>query len=176
MTDYTPTTLGFAILGLLQEESRTGYAVRKVFESTPMGNYSSSPGSLYPALRRLREEGLVRTESRRHGQLNVLTREGRAVLVRWLREPVDPADVPLKDGELLLRFAFMGELVDDATRSSFLDAFGRGSEAQAAVLEAFGTEQQQSLSRQAWVALDHGIARARADAEWARRARETLKK
>jgi DNA-binding PadR family transcriptional regulator len=49
----TITTLGYALLGLIRAEPRTGYALRMVFETTPMGSYSSSPGSIYPALKSL---------------------------------------------------------------------------------------------------------------------------
>ena len=54
------STLGFALLGLLQQQPRSGYALRRVFATTPMGHYSSSPGAIYPALRRLEQQGLVR--------------------------------------------------------------------------------------------------------------------
>ena len=54
------TPLSFALLGLIGMEPRSGYKLRKVFETTPLGNYSSSPGSIYPALRALEKAGLVR--------------------------------------------------------------------------------------------------------------------
>lgn len=57
--NFKPTVLGYAILGLAQEESRSGYSIRKVFETTALGVYSSSPGSIYPALNRLEKNGLV---------------------------------------------------------------------------------------------------------------------
>ena len=47
------TALGYALIGLVQEDPRSGYALRKVFEDTPMGAFSSSPGSIYPALKKL---------------------------------------------------------------------------------------------------------------------------
>lgn len=172
---YTPTTLGFAILGLLDEKPRTGYAVRRVFETTPMAHYSSSPGSIYPALRRLREEGLVRVkEGVRTGQIQSLTRAGRTALRRWLHEPVAPTEVPWREAELLLRFAFMGA-VEDSVRESFLDVFAAGAEGQAEALEAFREERREAFSAHAWHALGHGIARARADAAWAREAAKALK-
>jgi len=47
------TVLGYALLGLLQQKAQSGYELRKVFAETAMGNYSSSPGAIYPALERL---------------------------------------------------------------------------------------------------------------------------
>ena len=45
------STLGYALLGLVHGEPRTGYAIMKIFRTTPMGHYSGSPGAIYPALR-----------------------------------------------------------------------------------------------------------------------------
>ena len=38
----------------------SGYDLRKVFEETALGNYSSSPGAIYPALSRLEQQGIPR--------------------------------------------------------------------------------------------------------------------
>ena len=53
MTKRTPTALEYALLGLLHQQPQSGYDLRKVFETTALGNYSGSPGAIYPALRRL---------------------------------------------------------------------------------------------------------------------------
>ena len=49
----TLSRLEGALLGLLHGEARSGYALRKVFQDTPMLHFSDSPGSIYPALKRL---------------------------------------------------------------------------------------------------------------------------
>ncbi|MDH5368031.1 MAG: PadR family transcriptional regulator, partial [Cyclobacteriaceae bacterium] len=53
------TSLDYAILGLVHILPQSGYAIRKQFELTAIGNYSSSPGAIYPALKRLQKFGLV---------------------------------------------------------------------------------------------------------------------
>ena len=45
--------LGYALLGLLHQKPSSGYALRRVFATTPMGTFSDSPGAIYPALGRL---------------------------------------------------------------------------------------------------------------------------
>ena len=40
------TSLGYALLGLIHLQPQSGYGLRKVFESTPMGHYSWSPGAI----------------------------------------------------------------------------------------------------------------------------------
>ena len=52
--------LGFALLGLIFEQPRSGYDLRKIFTTTAMGSFSDSPGAIYPALARLEANGLVR--------------------------------------------------------------------------------------------------------------------
>ncbi len=51
------TPLRLAILGLVAMHPQSGYDLRKIFETTPMGNFSSSPGAIYPALKSLEKKG-----------------------------------------------------------------------------------------------------------------------
>ena len=60
MKKKEPTPLEFALLGLMHPEPMSGYDLRKIFMTTALGNYSSSPGAIYPALRRLEKAGLVK--------------------------------------------------------------------------------------------------------------------
>ena len=69
MKKRTPTTLEYALLGLVHAEPRSGYDLCKVFETTPMGHYSSSPGAIYPALKRLEGAGLVEGKVEKAGSL-----------------------------------------------------------------------------------------------------------
>lgn len=55
------SVLGYALLGLLQQQDRSGYDLRKIFSASPMTSFSDSPGSIYPALRRLEQQELVRS-------------------------------------------------------------------------------------------------------------------
>jgi len=48
--------LELALLGLVLREQRSGYALRKVFAETALGGNSSSPGAIYPALKRQRRQ------------------------------------------------------------------------------------------------------------------------
>jgi DNA-binding PadR family transcriptional regulator len=47
------STLEFALTGLLRQKPQSGYDLRKTFTDTAMRHYSDSPGSIYPAMRRL---------------------------------------------------------------------------------------------------------------------------
>jgi DNA-binding PadR family transcriptional regulator len=107
--------LGYALLGLLQQPS-SGYALRKIFASTAMKTYSDSPGAIYPALRRLEQQGLIRgsieeSSGLRRRQVFRLTRTGSTALKKWINRPLVRPDVIRGLDEVMLRFAFSEQAV-----------------------------------------------------------------
>lgn len=98
-----------AILLLLGEEPRNGYQVMQELEQRSDGAWRPSPGSVYPALQLLADEGLIRGETREGGTIYELTDAGRAHLEEHRERFGEPwaqagADVPegLRDlGRLL---------------------------------------------------------------------------
>lgn len=66
-----------AILLLLDEQPRNGYQVMQELEERSGGSWRPSPGSVYPALQLLADEGLVRGESREGSTVYELTDAGR---------------------------------------------------------------------------------------------------
>jgi DNA-binding PadR family transcriptional regulator len=67
-----------AILLLLEEEPRNGYQIMQELEQRSGGIWRPSPGSVYPALQLLADEGLVTSEARGGGNVFELTDAGRA--------------------------------------------------------------------------------------------------
>jgi DNA-binding PadR family transcriptional regulator len=66
-----------AILTLLAEEPRNGYQMMQEIEQRSGGVWRPSPGSIYPALQQLEDEGLIRSEEFEGAKRFVLTDEGR---------------------------------------------------------------------------------------------------
>src|SRR5215207_3395293 len=66
-----------ALLLLLAEEPRNGYGLMQEIENRSGGAWRPSPGSVYPALSQLEDEGLVRAEETAGRRLFTLTDEGR---------------------------------------------------------------------------------------------------
>ena len=66
-----------AILLLLDEQPRNGYQVMQELEERSGGSWRPSPGSVYPALQLLADEGHVRGESRDGSTVYELTDDGR---------------------------------------------------------------------------------------------------
>src|SRR6202453_4120631 len=69
-----------AALLLLAEEPRNGYQIMQEVQERSGGIWSPSPGSVYPALQQLEDEGLIRTQEGDGRKLFALTDEGRAVV------------------------------------------------------------------------------------------------
>jgi DNA-binding PadR family transcriptional regulator len=163
------TPLSYALLGLVNMQPRSGYALRKVFETTPLGSYSSSPGSIYPALKSLETQGLVETRDARDARgkgLYHLTDAGRGAFEAWLEAPVGDLN------EAMLRFAFLPEDDPGAIRR-FLDAFQATASGHAARLDTFlASDGAQAMTPKARIAVQHGRRGAQASADWAAWARE----
>jgi DNA-binding PadR family transcriptional regulator len=70
-----------AALLLLAEQPRNGYQLMQEVEERSEGVWRPSPGSVYPTLQQLEDEGLIRSQESEGGQrLLELTDAGRAVL------------------------------------------------------------------------------------------------
>src|SRR3954447_11098004 len=67
-----------AALVLLADEPRNGYGLMQEMGQRREGEWRPSPGSVYPALAQLEDEGLVRAEAEGSGRRFTLTDEGRA--------------------------------------------------------------------------------------------------
>jgi DNA-binding PadR family transcriptional regulator len=69
-----------AALLLLAEEPRNGYQIMQALEERSSGAWRPSPGSVYPALQLLEDEGLIRSHERDGRKLFELTEEGRKLV------------------------------------------------------------------------------------------------
>src|SRR5215218_4950714 len=70
-----------ALLTLLAEEPRNGYQLMQEIERRSEGVWRPSPGSVYPALQQLEDEGLVRSDESEGRKLFHLTEAGREAAV-----------------------------------------------------------------------------------------------
>ncbi len=124
MKSIEPTSLDYAILGLINKEPLSGYQVRKEFETTALGNYSSSPGSIYPALKRLQNLGRVvrKSDSNNKKQKFYCTPSGKKLLREWFLKEIELRDITHGLDELLLRFAFMDNSITKDQKINFLSS------------------------------------------------------
>ncbi len=84
----------FPILGFLMEAEATGYDLKQRFQDPVGFFYRVSDGSIYPALKKLARDGLVKLRTERRGRrarkVYAITPRGRAHFRRMLREPAQP--------------------------------------------------------------------------------------
>ena len=72
--------LKYVVLDLLAEKPRHGYDVIQALSDRMGGNYTPSPGSVYPILQMLEDLGHVRAEAREGRKVYTLAESGRAFL------------------------------------------------------------------------------------------------
>lgn len=92
----TPSRTPYAVLGCLTIEPMSGYGIRRFLERTVAHFWSESPGQIYPTVRKLEADGLIRgrTEPGERGRdrrVYRITDTGRQELRAWLAEPPAPA-------------------------------------------------------------------------------------
>ncbi len=83
-----------AILRLLAQEPSNGYQLMQTIESRSGGRWSPSPGSVYPTLAQLEDEGLIRSTESDGSRRFEITDAGREHLATRAQEPDpwEPAD------------------------------------------------------------------------------------
>jgi DNA-binding PadR family transcriptional regulator len=95
-----------AALLLLAEEPRNGYAIMQELEQRSGGLWRPSPGSVYPALSQLEDEGLIRSREDDGGKVFELTETGQAQVAERPQDAPAPWDT-------------VGQGVPDQTRALF---------------------------------------------------------
>src|SRR5256886_16978997 len=104
MSNLSPTAR--VILGMLRLGARTGYDIKQTIEYSTRFFWNASYGQIYPELRRLERDGLVKSESAPAGArkrtLYELTPAGERALLDWLTGPGDLVDI--RDEALLTPF------------------------------------------------------------------------
>jgi DNA-binding PadR family transcriptional regulator len=86
LTDHEGTFLSL----VLRLQPITAYQVTKIYEQSPVSNFNTSKGKIYPLIRRLEEGGLIEKRAvsgdRRGTEVLSCTRAGRAAVKAWVKE------------------------------------------------------------------------------------------
>src|SRR5947207_9000 len=134
-----------AALALLAEEPRNGYQIIQEIAERSGGVWQPSPGSVYPALQQLEDEGLIQAETPEGGRKRyALTAEGQAYVTAHPDEVSAPWDVVARsvgDDAIELR-ALIGQVAMAAVQVTQV-----GSEAQVAQAHKILTDARRSLYR-----------------------------
>jgi PadR family transcriptional regulator AphA len=109
----------YALLGMLLHGPLSGYDMKKFSDSSITHFWSENYGHIYPILKRLEKDALVksevvRTPGKPNRHLYTLTEKGKKVFLEWLKRP---ADAEIRRNEFLLKLFFAGALtVQDVIR------------------------------------------------------------
>lgn len=139
-----------------------------------MGHFSTSPGAIYPALKRLEERGLIKGSIEKKNILRPkrtysLTDEGRKALKVMLSRSVTHEDIVWRLEEMVLRFAFIGDVLGRKQSLRFLKEFVLQIDDYLPILQE-NLEVQRGLKNvNSAYALEQGIMKYKATARWARR-------
>jgi DNA-binding PadR family transcriptional regulator len=95
-----------AILALLAEQPRNGYQIMQELEQRSQGMWRPSPGSVYPALQQLEDEGLVSVETSGTGKTFRLTEQGQAYVKEHPEAVASPWEVAgARPGEQMIELS-----------------------------------------------------------------------
>ena len=117
-----------AALLLLAEEPRNGYQIMQEVQERSGGIWSPSPGSVYPALQQLEDEGLIRTQESDGRKLFAITDEGRALLDERGADRPAPWE---QSGDQAVGMHELGKLMREVAHA-FAQVMRTGSEGQVA--------------------------------------------
>jgi DNA-binding PadR family transcriptional regulator len=133
-----------ATLLLLAEGPRNGYQIMQDIEERSGGAWRPSPGSVYPVLQQLEDEGLVRTtevDGRKHYEL---TDAGRGFVAERADDAIPPWEQ--MSGSVSDEMKQMGSLIRDVALASS-QVLRAGSSSQIAEASKILTETRRSLYR-----------------------------
>jgi DNA-binding PadR family transcriptional regulator len=169
-------SLNHLILGILSQESLSGYDINKRFLESVEPFWTTDQSQIYRALHRMREKGLVRVEHVVQAdvpdkKVYHLTEAGQAELDTWLTTPLTARQAPIREG--WLGQLFFADNVPDATLVKVLETYRDEVGERVAALEAaqavFGESDGPGIARGdrlRLMTLEYGIAVQQAVRDW----------
>jgi DNA-binding PadR family transcriptional regulator len=109
-------SLRYAALALLSAQPMTGYELVRYFDDTVGLMWAAQDSQIYPELRRMEDDGLVRAKTVPRGEraakrLYTITARGRAALKAWVSSPIPYP--PQRDAHRLqISYAELADLSD----------------------------------------------------------------
>jgi DNA-binding PadR family transcriptional regulator len=169
------TNLERILLGLLAEAPLSGYALRKRFASTPLGHFSDSPGSIYPALQRLQHRGFLRIlkekpANGRGARKFTVTPKALGELRHWLHASITRHEVLGNFDDLLLRFVFRAQMFGNASARQFVLELDNSVDQIVRELETYLTGPGSALPLASRLAVESGLEGYRGYVRWSHRA------
>lgn len=164
------TLLDALLVFLAGHKGKSGYDIRQLFQATPLGVFSDSPGSIYPSLARLEARRLLASSSEASGRRRRSyrrTAEGWKELSTWLATPLDE-EAKRKEGEIELRFVMIAESLSWSKALQFLAAAEALYKKKLRELEAFMAGPGAQMPPASRAAVELGMRIYRLRTQWCR--------
>jgi len=177
-------SLEFALLGFLSYHPKTGYDLKKIFDTSIRHFWPADQSQIYRILARLTSQGLaemekIPQEDRPDRKVYHITPDGRAALRKWLAGP-PPLDEPRSAP--LIQVFFAGQLSDEEVLAKFegfaamMRAILAGYDAVPGQIEPYQEEVESPREHFFWLlTLENGVRSMRANLEWAESVIERIK-
>jgi PadR family transcriptional regulator AphA len=172
----------FALLGMLMNEPKSGYDLKKFSDKSISHFWSENYGHIYPILKRMKTTGLVKKQVIQRGgkparHVYHITERGRSIFLEWLKVPPERE---IRRNEFLLKLFFGGFLPSQALVE--LIEFERSRNAM--ILEKYNFLEEKSISKLtqggakkfASLTLSYGRKLGQARALWCEEVLRELKK
>lgn len=165
----------YFILGLLAQQSMSGYDIKRFLEHLDWLIGSPSFGSVYPALHALLKDGLatvnvVNDGSKQSRKVYSITEIGRQTLHEWINQPIE-SDTSLK--AFLMRLMLASNLSYTGLIACLQQRRSQVAVHHAA-LEQITEARAETAELREHLAFDFGLAAATAELAWLNRALERL--
>lgn len=177
-------SLEHAILGFLNYHPKTGYDLKKIFDTSVQHFWQADQSQIYRTLNRLTENGYVEKEQvqqddRPDRKVYHITDMGREELRRWITNP-PPMGAPRSAP--LIQVFFLGQLSDELILNKFegyaavMRAILAGYDQVPGQIGDFQIEVNSPREHFFWMlTLDNGIRNMKANLEWAESIIERIK-
>jgi len=156
---------------LVRVQPATAYQLSKIYAESPVSNFGTSKGKVYPMLRRLKERGLVSAravDDGRNSEVLRCTARGREAVRAWLKDiksahllPEDPLRTMLQSFDLLSK----------EEQAEWIARARRGLEAKLAELEKYGATVQVPYHEQVH---DNAVTSVNSRLAWLKRVEASL--
>jgi DNA-binding PadR family transcriptional regulator len=160
-------SLRYFVLGLLAQQSMSGYDIKGFLKGLSWLIGSPSGGSLYPVLRALRREGMVTMEvipglDRPPRKIYTIAERGRCDLRLWIEQPAEP-NASLK--AFVMRLLLASNFSDAALVAHLEQRRAQVAAHCHALNQAVAMPQTRDDLCQ-FLAIDYGVAMATAEQRW----------
>ena len=169
----------YAVLGMLSFGPKSGYEISKAIQNSTAFFWAESDGQLYPILKRLHEEGLVKAKEdnksgERSKKIYNLTEDGEAALIDWLHQ--EPTTFNFRN-EFLLQL-FFGHNIKPKENAEKIKEYQHALKKQLKVYDSIEKRIKENSKYPTYLllSLSYGQYSLKAEISWCDHAIKTLEK